>query len=111
MVTAENPRPVAAREPMHKMHSMRYTACGISIENASATYVVTSFRSSTTCADCRHALSKNLEGFAEEFDYVVDHDPNGMVEILRDAAAALARDPSDAPLSPPTISTEGGLAD
>ena len=101
MVTAEKPRPIAA-ETMHKIHSIKYTACGIALESASAAYAVTSFWGATTCADCRHALSESLEGFAEDFDYIVDHDPNGMVEVLREAAVALARDPFDAPSTPPT---------
>ena len=107
MVTAEKPLTMPAGEPMHKMHSMRYTACGIAIKSASAAYVVTSFWGSTTCADCHRSISERLEDAAEHFEYVIDHDPGGLVELLLEAAAALARDPSDAPLSPPTISDSG----
>lgn len=107
MVTAEKPRPVAVRETMHKIHSMKYTRCGIALESASATYSVTSFWGATTCADCRHALSESLEDAAEHFEYVIDHDPGGVVELILEAAAALARDPFDAQPPPPTISASG----
>lgn len=36
------------------------------------------------------SLRERLEDTAEEFDYAIDHDPGGVVALLREAAAALA---------------------
>lgn len=96
------------REEMHKIDSMAYTACGIALANGAATYAVTSFWDSTTCVDCRASLRERLEDAAEGFEYVIDHDPGGLVELLLEAAAAVAaRGPFNAPSSLPAMSASG----
>ena len=48
------------------------------------------------------SLRERLEDAAEEFDYAIDHDPGGVVALLREAADTLAaRGSFNAPSSRP----------